>query len=265
MILDEIIAKKIESVNKRKEITPKEVVYKKAMDLAKKAEGLSLERCLLKKNLTVIGEFKKASPSKGIILKDFDVYEIFNYYSYIGVDAFSVLTEEEFFLGKDEYLEDVKKYSNLPILRKDFIVDTYQIYESKALGANVILLIVAALKDRLKEFYDIAKICNLEVLVEVHNKEELDIALECDCKIIGINNRNLKNFETSLDKTKELIKYIPKDKLVISESGISSIEDLESLRALGVNGVLIGELFMRNMSNEEFIQNYREFRFYYEG
>ncbi|SHH66727.1 indole-3-glycerol phosphate synthase [Clostridium collagenovorans DSM 3089] len=263
MILDEIIRKKKISIEARKRETSLESMYGKALELLKedsKLKNLSFKEALSGKNLSVIGEFKKASPSKGIIVEDFNLKKVASYYEELQVDACSVLTEEDFFLGSNENLLEVKKLINKPILRKDFIVDFYQIYESKVLGANAILLICSVLKDDLEKFYCEAKKFNLDVLVEVHNEEELELALKCDCEIIGINNRNLHSFETSFDATKNLLNKIPQNKIVISESGMKSVEDLEIIKGLGVNGVLIGEMFMRNIDNESFIRRFKEFK-----
>lgn len=260
MILDRIVNKKRKSVNERKKLIPQDKLYKKAIEMADINCENKFKSALKTEGLSVIGEFKKASPSKGIIVHDFNIPKINEYYTDLGVDAFSILTEEDFFMGRDAYIKEVKANSDKPILRKDFIIDLYQIYESKILGANAVLLIVSVLKDRLKEFYDEAKSLKLESLVEVHNKEELDIALDCGCEIIGINNRDLKTFVTSLDITKKLIEFIPKDKIIISESGIKTIEDLQDLRSLGVDAVLIGEMFMRQLGNADFIEEYKEFR-----
>lgn len=232
-----------------------------------KAEGLidgteenKFKNALKKSGLSVIGEYKKASPSKGLILPDFNVEEIESLYRELGIDAFSVLTEEDFFQGSDENLKKVKALSNKPILRKDFIVDFYQIYETKVLGASGILLIVAQLGNNLKKFYDECIKFNLEPLIEVHNKEELDLALNCGGEIIGINNRNLKNFVTKLDVTEELIEYIPKDNIIVSESGMHSIDDLRRVKSMGANAVLVGEMFMRNIKNEEFKKEFIKFK-----
>lgn len=260
MILDRIVNKKRKSVNERKKLIPQDRLYKKAFDMVDMGEENQFKNVLKKEGLSVIGEFKKASPSKGVIVQDFNVKLINEYYNDLGVDAFSILTEEDFFMGRDEYIKEVRVNSDNPILRKDFIVDLYQVYESKILEASAVLLIVSVLKDRLKEFYDEAKKLKLEPLVEVHNKEELDIALDCGCEIIGINNRDLKNFVSSLDTTQELIGFIPKDKIIISESGINTIEDLRYLRSLGVDAVLIGEMFMRQIGNDDFIEEYKEYR-----
>lgn len=259
MILDEIIEKKKMRVDKRKSEIPIVELKIHALNLLKaeneRAKGNYknlFKEALLKDGISVIGEFKKASPSKGIISEDFDIMEILLCYNNLGVRAFSVLTEEDYFKGSDEYLKRIKKSSITPILRKDFIIDFYQIYEAKVLGADGILLIASVLKDQLGDFYNEAKKFNLQPLVEVHNKEELDLALKYDCDVIGINNRDLKTFNVSLDVTKELKKYIPHDKILVSESGIMSIEDLKTIKDYGVNGVLIGEFFMRNIDNAEF-------------
>lgn len=263
MILDEIIRKKKVRIEKSKNMVSLEDMHNGALEVLKDEKNLkklSFKEALSGKNLSVIGEFKKASPSKGIIVEDFNLKDIASYYEELRVDACSVLTEEDFFLGNNENLLKVKNLINKPILRKDFIVDFYQIYESKVLGANAILLICSVLKEDLEKFYCEAKKFNLDVLVEVHNEEELELALKCDCEIIGINNRNLHSFETSFDATKKLLDKIPENKIVISESGMSSIEDLEEVKDSGVNGVLIGEMFMRNINDESFIRRFNEFR-----
>ncbi|MFW2487507.1 indole-3-glycerol phosphate synthase TrpC [Clostridium chromiireducens] len=264
MILDDIVEmKKIRVAERKKEIPIKEL-EKQALSKVNDEKESNVTNpfltALKKEGLSVIGEFKKASPSKGVIVEEFNIKEILNYYTYLGIDVFSILTEEDFFLGCDEYLKEIRKISYIPILRKDFIIDFYQIYEAKVLGANGILLIASVLGENLGKFYKEAKRFNLEPLVEVHNKEELDLALKYDCEIIGINNRDLKTFHVSLDTTKELIQYIPKEKIIIAESGIMSIEDLDMIKKYGADGVLIGELFMRNIDNSEFKTKYKEFR-----
>ena len=264
MILDDIIAKKKIRVDKRKKEIPIKELEKQALQKVKVERESNYKNpfkiALKKEGLSVIGEFKKASPSKGVIVENFDIKEILNYYTFLGVDAFSILTEEDFFLGCDEYLKEIRRISHTPILRKDFIIDFYQIYEAKVLGADGILLIVSALGDTLGEFYKEAKRFDLEPLVEIHNKEELELALKYDCEIIGINNRNLNTFDVSLNTTKELIDSVPKDKVTVAESGIMSIEDLKMMKEYGADAVLIGELFMRNMDNSDFKSRYKEFR-----
>ena len=252
MILDKIVNEKRKRIEQRKLKISLEEMKASALAIANKNEKNMFKEVLKKDGLSIIGEFKKASPSKGIILPDFNIEQILELYKELNIDAFSVLTEEDFFLGSDKNLKKVKSLSSTPILRKDFIIDFYQIYEAKVLGASGILLIVAELGDRLKEFYDECIKLNLEPLIEVHNKEELDIALKCGGEIIGINNRDLKTFHTTLKITEELIDYIPKDKIIVSESGISSIDDLLEVKSYGVDAVLVGEMFMRNVNNEQF-------------
>lgn len=256
MILDDIVAKKRIRVDARKEKTPIEEVKKAALEIVNKENengwNNKFKNALLKDGLSVIGEYKKASPSKGVIVDDFKILDILDYYNFMGVRAFSILTEEDFFRGKDEYLKTIREKSETPILRKDFIIDFYQIYEAKVIGADAVLLIAAVLKDDLKKYYDEAKKFNLQPLVEVHDKEELDTALKAGAEIIGVNNRNLKTFNVSLQNTESLLKYIPEEKITVAESGIMSIDDLNYIKGLGVNGVLIGEFFMRNIDNKEF-------------
>ena len=259
MILDEIVAKKKARVEQRKNEIPISEVKNHALDIVNseneqhKGNYINpFKDALLKEGLSVIGEFKKASPSKGIISEDFKIMDILSYYTCMGVRAFSILTEEDYFKGSDEYLKKIRKASMTPILRKDFVIDFYQIYEAKVLGADGILLIAAVLGKKLGEFYEEAKKFNLQPLVEVHNKEELDLALKYDCDVIGINNRDLKTFNVSLETTAELKNYVPQDKILVSESGIMSIDDLKVIKNYGVNGVLIGEFFMRNIDNNEF-------------
>lgn len=236
MILDEIIQKKELRLKKNKYLLKDNQLIKR-----------SLYNHLKKENLSIIGELKKASPSKGIIDETFDYLSILKAYNK-SVDAISVLTEEDYFLGKKEYLTQVKKHTNLPVLRKDFIINKKQILESHFLGADAILLIVAILSDELlKNFYNYAMDLNLDVIVEVHNLVELERALAIQPKIIGINNRNLKDFSVDLITTRRLKEMIPSDILVVSESGIKDAEDIEKIGQ--VDGVLIGESFMR--SNEK--------------
>lgn len=205
-----------------------------------------------KEDLFVLGEIKKASPSAGVIQPDFDIQRYIELYEHSKVDGISILTEKNYFQGEIEYLDIAKKISHKPILRKDFIIDAREIIEAKVHGANLILLIVAILdKEKLKQFYQLAHMLDLECIVEVHDEKELQIALELDVDIIGINNRNLYTFEVDLKTTERLMKHIPFTKAVISESGIHTKEDIEYLKSLGINGVLIGESFMKSTSIDE--------------
>lgn len=260
MILDKIVVEKKKRIEQRKKQVSLEEIKAQALKLIDSTEENKFKNALKKPGLSIIGEYKKASPSKGLILPDFKVEEIEKLYRELNIDAYSVLTEEDFFLGSDENLKKVKELSDVPIIRKDFIVDFYQIYEAKVLGASAILLIVAELGNKLQEFYDECIKFKLEPLIEVHNKEELDIALAVGGDIIGINNRDLKTFVTSLENTEKLINYIPKDKVIVSESGMHTVDDLKKVRAFGADAALVGEMFMRNIKNEEFKNEFKKFK-----
>ena len=197
----------------------------------------------------IIAEIKKASPSKGLIREDFEPKKIAEDYEANGATSLSVLTDEPFFQGKLEYLDMVRNSCSLPILRKDFMIDPYQIYETKASGGDCILLIVAALDlAQLKDFSQLAKELNLDVLIEVHSDEELNKALTIDPKLVGINNRDLTTFEVDKNLALKLAKEISKDVIVVSESGIGSKEDILSAKEQGIHAFLIGESFMREPS-----------------
>lgn len=245
MILDKIVdKKKIYIENQKKEVTFDDV-KKKALSLNR--EVLNFYDALKGKDkISIIAEVKKASPSKGLICENFVPRETAKEYMKAGASAISVLTEEDFFQGSPRFLKDIKEFSTIPVLRKDFIIDEYQIYEAFNIGADAILLIAAILSDeQLKRYKEIAHSLNLKCLTEVHNEEELKRILELGFDIIGINNRNLYTFEEDLTTTGRLIEMLPKEKVVVSESGIRSRSDMEYLEGLGVNAVLIGEMFMR--------------------
>ncbi|MCD6539948.1 MAG: indole-3-glycerol phosphate synthase TrpC [Candidatus Omnitrophica bacterium] len=196
--------------------------------------------------LSFIAEIKQASPSAGILRQDFNCLEVLKEYLQAGVSAISVVTEEEFFLGKLKYLKEVKEKTKLPVLRKDFIIDETQVYQSRALGADVILLIANILKpEKLKKLYDLAKELGMDVVVEVHTLKELKEVLKFSPEIIGINNRDLNTFEVNLETTFQLTPLIPEDIIVISESGINELKDILLLKGAGVEGVLVGEALMK--------------------
>ena len=198
------------------------------------------------KETAIIAEIKKASPSKGLIREDFEPKKIAKEYEEGGATCLSVLTDEPFFQGKLEYLDSVRSSCELPILRKDFMIDLYQIYETKAYGGDCILLIVAALDIvQLKDFSQLARELNLDILIEVHSEDELNEALSINSKLIGINNRDLTTFEVDKNLAIKLARQIPKDVIVVSESGISSREDILSSKEQGIHSFLIGESFMR--------------------
>ncbi|WP_291634489.1 indole-3-glycerol phosphate synthase TrpC [Clostridium sp.] len=245
-ILEQIVENKVHQIEKEK--LEKPIQYLINIENRKIRD---FERSLKGNGLSIIAEVKKASPSKGIIDPDFDPIRTALSYEKYGVDAISVLTEKKYFLGNDENVRFVKEKASMPILRKDFIIDKYQIYQSIAIGADAILLIAAVLKERLKSYYELATSLGLHCLVEVHNKPEIELALECGSKIIGINNRNLNDFHVDIHTTEELMKYIPKGKIVVSESGITSIKDIKYLKSIGASAVLIGESFMRKPDSVE--------------
>lgn len=198
------------------------------------------------KETAIIAEIKKASPSKGIIREDFEPIKISKEYEEGGATCLSILTDEPFFQGKLEYLDSVRSSCELPILRKDFMIDLYQIYETKAYGGDCILLIVAALDIvQLKDFSQLARELNLDILIEVHSEDELNEALSINSKLIGINNRDLTTFEVDKNLAIKLARQIPKDVIVVSESGISSREDILFSKEHGIHSFLIGESFMR--------------------
>lgn len=252
MILEDIVAHKKLQVITEKERCPLDELlvsceYKNIRNFKK---------ALTKPNISIIAEIKRASPSKGIIREDFDHIKTARIYEEIEIDTVSVLTERKFFKGKDEYIEEVKDVNSKPILRKDFIIDEYQMFQSKAIGADAVLLIVSILGNKVNNFLNLARELELYCLTEVHNEQELDLALSEGCDIVGINNRNLRDFTVDLKNTERLIKYIPKNTVVVSESGIKTYEDTRYLRNLGVNAVLIGETFMRDIDKIRNIENF---------
>jgi indole-3-glycerol phosphate synthase len=199
--------------------------------------------------ISLIAEVKKASPSAGVIVENFDPLNQAREYARGGAQALSILTDEKYFGGHLSYLRDIRTQVDLPLLRKDFMVHEYQIYESVLAGADAILLIVAALDDQtLRKLYETAKTCQLDVLVEVHDLPEMERALELGADIIGINNRNLKTFEVSLEVTEQLAEEIPSEVVAVSESGIKTGEDVRRLKASGINAILVGETLMRASS-----------------
>jgi len=194
----------------------------------------------------VIAEIKKASPSKGLLRADFRPAEIAQSYANAGAACLSVLTDQDFFQGHESYLQQAREACAIPVIRKDFIIDPYQVFEARAINADCILLIVAALDDlQLEELSQLALLLEMDVLVEVHSEEELHRALVLNLPLIGINNRDLRTFETSLDTTLDLLKFIPDETIVITESGIHTPEDVNLMRENAVNGFLVGEAFMR--------------------
>lgn len=244
MILDDIVEKKKVRLRDAKEQVPFEKMKEYGI-AAMKCPVISFYDALVKPGLSIIGEFKQASPSLGNIESKIDLEERIRQYN-SAVDAISCLTEEDHFHGSIGYFKYIRSISSLPMLRKDFIFDEYQIYEARAIGADAILLIVAILTpERLKALYDLATELGMDVLVETHDEAEMQQAIDTGVRIIGMNNRNLKDFSITLETAKRLSAMVPADRVLISESGVMGTEDVRYLAGCtGVDGLLIGRAFM---------------------
>lgn len=246
-ILDKIVKFKKVEIEKRKKFTPLESF----LDEIRK-EKRDFKKALKKGDISIIAEIKRHSPSKGLLRDKFDHNSIAKQYEKGGASAISILTDAKFFWGHNKNLIDVKKEVKLPLLRKEFIIDEYQIYESAYIGADAILLIARILKlKKLVKFLDLAKKLNMTCLVEVHTKEELQKVIATSAEIIGINNRNLENFQTSIEKSLNLKKSIPERFITVSESGIKKREDIVTLEEAGFDAVLIGETLIKQQDIEK--------------
>ena len=255
-ILDQIAEYTKKRIAAQKERVPENDLKKRAFALQR--GDFCFERALKKKDISFICECKKASPSKGVISGDFPYLKIAMEYEAAGADAISVLTEPKWFLGRDEYLEEIAENVSIPVLRKDFTVDEYMIYEAKCLGASAVLLICAILTaEQLRRYIDICKELGLCALVEAHDEKETEMALECGAKIIGVNNRNLKDFSVDPDRSLSLRRLVPENVLFVSESGIKDAEDVRRVRAAGADAVLIGETLMRSQDKRAAILKLR--------
>lgn len=240
MILDRIVAHKQGEVAAKKKLVSPEELKKQACHTGQRQR--SFKKALSQDGVSLIAEVKKASPSRGVLRPEFDPLQIAACYAKNGASAISVLTDVRFFQGSLEYLRQVKECTHLPLLCKEFIIDPYQIYESKVYGADAILLIAAILdKEELFSFLQLAQALELEVLVEIHSYPELQTALSAGAEIIGINNRDLKTFKTDLQTTLDLAGLVPDRCLLVSESGISTAQDVRKLAEAGVDAVLVGE------------------------
>ena len=255
--MTEICEKKRKHITQKKQSVPIEDLYKK-LKTQEPARGFhaALAAMIDQKKNALIAEIKKASPSKGIIRTNFKPEAIAKSYEKGGACCLSILTDISYFHGKDSYLSDVREHTTLPILRKDFILDPYQVVESRVLGADCILLIMAAIGDA--QAHDIEKKAlelGMDVLIEVHNNAELERALSLQSNLLGINNRNLKNMKTHLETTEYLCKMVPPCYTIISESGINSHEDIKRMNRSGVYGFLVGESLMRQNDIQQATRN----------
>jgi indole-3-glycerol phosphate synthase len=250
-ILQQIVQTKHEEVALRKRKIPLEAMRADAQSrVMTRGFEAALRAKISKGQAAVIAEIKKASPSKGLLREDFIPADIAQSYAWgdgkVSAACLSVLTDEQYFQGATDYLKQARASCDLPVLRKDFMVDIYQIYESRAMGADCVLLIAACLDDaQMTEFEAVAHSLNMSVLVEVHDQEEMQRALRLKTSLLGVNNRNLRTFEVSLDTTLSMLQDLPSDRLLVTESGIATSDDVLRLRAAGVQAFLVGEAFMR--------------------
>ncbi len=259
MILDEINKRTLEDVEKRKKDMPLDLLGRSLSANPFAPRDVKPYLTSTKEEpIRIIAEVKKASPSKGVIKEDFDPLVIAQEYSNNGANAISVLTEPHYFQGNLEYLTQIRRYVPTPLLRKDFILDKYQIVEALVYGADFILLIAKSLSTKdLKELYEYALHLGLEVLVEVHDKEDLTKAMKCGAHIVGINHRNLETMEMDMSLCERLIPMIPNGKIIVAESGVSNTEIIKNLSSIGADAFLIGEHFMRVPSIEEELKKFK--------
>ena len=243
-ILEQLAAHAKERVALAEQACPLEIIRQKASRM-EKGDG-SFEKALKRPGLSFICECKKASPSRGLIAESFPYLQIAREYQEAGADAVSVLTEPKWFLGSDRYLREIAETVSLPCLRKDFTVDEYMIYEAKLLGASAVLLICSILSSRqLREYLQVCETLGLSALVETHDEGEVDMALEAEARIIGVNNRNLRDFSVDMENSRRLREQIPAEVLFVSESGVRTAADAAALREIGADAVLVGEAMMR--------------------
>lgn len=250
MILDEIAAKTKERVAECKKKVGLEEMKKQALSFSADT-GFPFEKQLQKEGVSFICEIKKASPSKGVIAEQFPYLDIAKEYEKIGADCISVLTEPDYFMGSTKYLNEIHKEVKIPVLRKDFTIDEYMIYEAKVIGASAVLLICSLLdEETLRDWICLSHELGLSALVEAHDETEIEMAVRAGARIIGVNNRNLKTFDVDINNCIRQRKYIPSDILFVAESGIKTREDIAALEKGGVDGVLIGETLMRSPDKE---------------
>ncbi len=256
-ILDQLAAHAKERCSAAKAKLSEDEIRSTALALPK--GDFSFEKALQKPDLSFICECKKASPSKGLIDADFHYLQIAREYEAAGADCISVLTEPKWFLGKNDYLKEIAAEVFVPCLRKDFTVDAYMIYEAKLLGASAVLLIVSILsEEQLREYIELCDALGLSALVETHDAEEITAALRAGARMIGVNNRNLKNFSVNPENSRHLRELVPENVLFVSESGIRTPEDIRLLREIGADAVLIGETLMKADDKKKMLRQLRE-------
>lgn len=256
MILDKIVEdKKARLIEHKNVISLTEM--KKLSDETEKKSDRSFYDNLKKDGISIIGEFKKASPSLGKIESKINLTERIDEYN-SSADAISCLTEEDHFCGNVDYLKQIRSITELPIIRKDFMIDEYQFYEAKVIGADAVLLITAILDDvQMKDFYQLTTELGLDALFEAHTEEQMDRALNCGAKIVGVNNRDLRDFTIKLDTTKRLSKMVPDDRILVAESGIVSDEDVKYLKECRVDAFLIGRAFMEAANPQKLAKHWK--------
>lgn len=243
-ILDKLAEHAFERIKAAERAVPFDEVKSKALSLPK--GDFAFEKALKKPDISFICECKKASPSKGIIAEDFPYLKIAEEYEKAGADCISVLTEPKWFLGSDEYLREIAERVSIPCIRKDFTVDGYIIYEAKLLGAKAVLLICSILSaEQIREYIGICDSLGISALVEAHDENEVKTALNCGARIIGVNNRNLKDFSVDTDNSRRMRELVPDSVVFVSESGVRTAKDIKKLREIGADAVLIGETLMR--------------------
>ncbi len=254
-ILDKILARKVEEIAERKAQVPVEEMMEASLETPYGVRDMV--SALRKDTVALIAEVKRASPSKGILMEDFAPVMIATTYNQNGASAISVLTDEDFFMGHLNYLTAVRESVTVPVLRKDFVIDPYQVYEGRVAGADAILLIVAALSDsQLEELYEVVIGLDMTALVEVHNEGEMERAIKLGAKLIGINNRDLKTFNVDLNTTAQLADRVGDDIVLVAESGIKNPGDVKRMGELGAHAVLVGESLVKS---EDMVQSVRQF------
>ena len=260
MILEKLAEASRYRVEKRKVRKSPELLRREAESMGRET-GFPFEAALRKPDLSFICEVKKASPSKGVLAPEFPYLQIASEYEEAGADAVSCLTEPEYFQGSDRYLKEIAGKSSIPVLRKDFTVDPYMIYEAKVLGASAVLLICALLDwGEIREGIQIADSLGMSALVEAHDEEEVEKALDAGARIIGVNNRDLRTFQVNLDNSRRLRRLVPPEILFVSESGIRTSEDIRRLRENGTDAVLIGETLMKRPDKKKALRELKEYK-----